>query len=157
LARARRQRAEHHRGAAALAADQLGDGVNLSAEKATMAERRGRRGDLLRRRRSERRKPRPLHDIGAAQELLDHRAHGGGAEHQRLLAAAAVEHAVGEDMAALEVGAELHLVDGDEGQIEIARHGLDGGDPEARVRRLDLLLAGDQRDVSAPTRSTTLL
>ncbi len=31
--------------------------------------------------------------------------------------------------------------------IEIARHRLDGGNPEARVRRLDLLLAGDQRDV----------
>ena len=29
VARARRQRAEHHRGAAALAADQFGDGVNL--------------------------------------------------------------------------------------------------------------------------------
>ena len=90
---------------------------------------------------------RPLHDIGAAQQLLDHRAHGGGAEHQRLLAAAAVEHAVGEDVAAVEVGAELHLVDGDEGEIEIARHGLDGRHPVARVRRLDLLLAGDQRDV----------
>ena len=29
VARARRQRAEHHRGAAALAADQFGDGVDL--------------------------------------------------------------------------------------------------------------------------------
>jgi len=30
--------------------------------------------------------------------------------------------------------------------IEIARHCLDSGDPEARVRRLDLFFAGDQRD-----------
>ncbi len=29
--------------------------------------------------------------------------------------------------------------------VEIARHRLDGGDPEARIRRLDLLLAGDER------------
>ena len=32
------------------------------------------------------------------------------------------------------------------GDVEIARHRLDGRDPEARVRRLDLLLAGDERD-----------
>ena len=31
--------------------------------------------------------------------------------------------------------------------IEVARHGLDGRHPEARIGRLDLLLAGDQRDV----------
>ena len=31
------------------------------------------------------------------------------------------------------------------GDVEVARHRLDGRDPEARVRRLDLLLAGDQR------------
>ena len=54
-----------------------------------------------------------------------------GAEHQRLLASAAVEHAVGEDMAALEIGAELHLVDGEEGDVEIARHRLDGRDPDS--------------------------
>ena len=83
----------------------------------------------------------------AGQKLLHHRPHGGGAQHQGFLARAGVEHAVGEDMAALEIGAELDLVDGEEGDIEIARHGLDGGDPEARIWRLDLLLAGDQRDV----------
>jgi hypothetical protein len=53
-------------------------------------------------------------------------------------------------VAALEIGAELHLVDGDEGDIEIARHRLDRGDPKARVRRLDLLLAGDERNRVRP-------
>ena len=48
-------------------------------------------------------------------------------------------------MAALEIAGELHLVDGDEGRIGLARHRLDGGDPVARLRREDLLLAGDQR------------
>ena len=57
-----------------------------------------------------------------------------------------LQHAVGEDVAALEIGRELDLVDGEEGDVEIARHRLDGGDPVARVRRDDLLLAGDQRD-----------
>ena len=65
----------------------------------------------------------------AGQQPLDHRPHGRGAEHQRLLASAAVEHAVGEDVAALEIGAELDFVDGDEGDIEIARHRLDGRRP----------------------------
>ena len=88
-----------------------------------------------------------LNDVRAGQEPLDHRPDGRGAQHQRLLAAAAVEDAVGEHVAAVEIGAELRLVDGDEGTVEVARHRLDGGDPEARVLRLDLLLAGDQRDV----------
>ena len=134
VARARRQRAEHDRGAAALAADQFGDGVNLvGRERDDRAASRQPR-ELAVAGMDQRRQPRPLHDVGAAQQPLDHRPHGGGAQHQRLLAAAAVEHAVGEDMAALEIGAELHLVDGDEGEVEIARHGLDGGDPVARVR-----------------------
>ena len=83
--------------------------------------------------------------LHAGQQPLDDRPHGGGAEHQRLLAAAPVQHAVGEDMAALEIGGELDFVDGEERDVEIARHRLDGGDPEARIRRLDLLFAGDQR------------
>ena len=69
--------------------------------------------------------------MGAGQELLDHRPHGRGAEHQRLLAPAPVEHAVGEDMAALEIGAELDLVDGKKRDVEVARHGLDGRDPDS--------------------------
>ena len=81
----------------------------------------------------------------ARQQLLHHGPHGGGAQHQRFLARAGIEHAVGEDMAALEIGAELDLVDGEKGDVKIARHRLDGGDPIARIGRLDLLLAGDQR------------
>ena len=56
-----------------------------------------------------------------------------------------MQQAVGEDVAAVEVLAELDLVDGDEAHVEVARHGLDGADPVARLLRLDLLLAGDQR------------
>ena len=81
----------------------------------------------------------------AGQQLLDDAAHRRGAEEQRLLAAAQVEHPVGEDMAALEIAGELHLVDRDEGRVGLARHRLDGGDPVARLRREDLLLAGDER------------
>ena len=75
----------------------------------------------------------------------DDAAHRRGAEEQRLLAAAEVEDAVGEDMAALEVAGELDLVDGEEGGVGLRRHGLDRAHPVARRRRDDLLLAGDQR------------
>ena len=46
--------------------------------------------------------------------------------------AAPVQHAVGEDVAALEIGGELDFVDREESDVEIARHRLDGGDPEPR-------------------------
>ena len=70
------------------------------------------------------------------------------AEDHRLLAAARVQQPIGEDMAALGVGAELRLVERDEG--DVARpSGIDfgGAQEPARVLRHDLLLAGDQRDL----------
>jgi len=48
-------------------------------------------------------------------------------------------------VATLEIGAELNLVDRQERHVEVTRHGFDGRNPEARFRRLDLLLAGNQR------------
>src|SRR5438105_3687656 len=81
----------------------------------------------------------------AGQKALHHWPYRGSAEHQRLLAAAAVEHAIRENMTALEIGAKLHLVNRQERNIELARHRLDGSDPETRVRGLDLLLARDER------------
>ena len=59
-----------------------------------------------------------------------------------------MEQTVGEHVAALAVGGELDLVDGDEVGIEIERHRLDGADIETWAMRLDLLLAGDERDLS---------
>ena len=147
VARARRQRAEHHRGAAALAADQLGDRVDLVGREGDDGGAPRQARDLLFAGEGELRQARAGEHVHAGQQPLDHAAHGGGAEQQRLLAAAPVEHAVGEDVAALEIGGELDLVDGHERHVEVARHRLDRGDPEARIRRLDLLLAGDQRDL----------
>ena len=48
-------------------------------------------------------------------------------------------------MAALQIGGELDLIDRHERHVEIARHRLDGRHPIARLGRLDLLFAGDQR------------
>ena len=142
-----RERAEHHRRAAALAADQLGDGVDLVGREGDDGRAARQAGDLLRAGIGEHRHARPGDDVDAGEELLDDAAHGRGAEEQRLLAAAEVEHAVGEDVAALEVAGELDLVDGEEGGVGLRRHRLDGADAEARRRRDDLLLAGDQRDL----------
>ena len=80
------------------------------------------------------------------KQALDHRPHGLGAEHECFLASAAIEHAVGEDMAAFQIGAELDFIDSKEGDVEIARHRFDSRHPITRMRRLDLLLAGDKRD-----------
>ena len=65
---------------------------------------------------------------------------------KRLFAGAGIKHAIGEDVTALEIGAQLDLIDRQECDIEIARHRFDCANPESWVRRLDLLLAGDQSD-----------
>ena len=59
-----------------------------------------------------------------------------------------MQQAVGEDVAALGVGAELDLVDGEELDLAVERHRLDRADEIARRQRHDLLFAGDQRDVA---------
>ena len=146
VAGARRQRSQHHRGAAMLALDQFGDGVDFVGRK------RDDRGaprlprDLAVAGEFKLRQPRPGDDAGAGQQPLDDRAHGGSAQQQRFVAAAAMQDAIGEDVAALEIGSDLDFIDREKRHVEIARHRLHGGDPEPRLRRLDLFLAGDQRD-----------
>ena len=61
-------------------------------------------------------------------------AHGRRADEQRLLPPALIEQAVGEDVAAVEIGGKLDLVDRHEGKVEVARHRLDRRDPVARSR-----------------------
>jgi hypothetical protein len=56
-----------------------------------------------------------------------------------------VQQPVGEDVPAARIRAELDFVDGQELDLAGQRHGLDGADEIGRVRRDDLLLAGDQR------------
>ncbi len=107
VARARGERAEHHGGAAALAADQLGDGIDLLGGERDHGGAAGQPRDLLLAREGKLRQARPGQDMGARQQPLDHRPHGLGAQHQCLLAAAAIEHAVGEDVAAVEIGGRV--------------------------------------------------
>ena len=77
-------------------------------------------------------------------------------EQQRLGDAARLQDAVGEDVAAVEIGRHLDFVDGDAFDRHVERHGLDRAHPVARLGRHDPLLAGHQRHLlSAPMRSTT--
>ena len=148
IARARAKRAEHHRRAAALASHQLGDGIDVAGREADDGRTARQPRDLLVAGIGELRQARARHQIGAGQELADRIAHGGGPEQKRLAQAPGVKQAIGEDMAALAVGGELNLVDGHEVGLEFERHGLDGADIEARGGRLDLLLAGDERNLA---------
>ena len=137
----------HDGRAAALAADQLGDGVDLFGGEGDDGRAARQAGDLLRTGIGELRQARARDDFDAGQHLAQDAGHGAGAEKQCFLAAAHVENAVGEDVAAFEVAGQLHLVDGDEGGVGVRRHGLDGTDLEARLGRHDLLLARNQRDI----------
>jgi hypothetical protein len=150
VAGAGRERPEHHRRPAALAADQLRDGVDLLRREGD-DRRAGRQArNLLLAGEGELGQPRAGDDVDARHQGLDERAHRRRADEQGFGAAALVEDAVGEDVAAVEVGCELDLVHRHEGQVEVARHGLDGGDPVARVVGLDLLLAGDEGHLLRP-------
>ena len=146
VARARRQRAQYDRGAAALTPNEFGDGVDFVGRERDDRGATRQPRQLLLASVSEPREPRPADDIRPGQQPFDHLPHGPGAEHQSFLATAPMQHAVGEHVSAFEVGAELHFIDRQEGHVEIARHRLDRGYPEPRIGRLDLLFAGDERD-----------
>ena len=139
------ERAQHHRRAAALAADQLGDGVDLVGREGDDGAAAWQPRELLRAGIGKVRQARPGDNRNAAQQALEDAAHGGGTQQQRFLAAAQMQDAIGEDVAALEIAGELHLVDRHEGSVRLARHRLDRADRVFRAGRHDLLLAGDQR------------
>ncbi len=126
VAGARRQRPEHDRGAAMLAPDQLGDRIDLVRRK------RDDRGaprlprDLAVAGELKLRQPRPGDDAGPGQQSLDDRAHGGSTQQQRFVAAAPMQDAIGEDVAALEIGGDLDFIDREKRHVEVARHRLDG-------------------------------
>jgi hypothetical protein len=142
-------------GAAALAADQLGDGVDIVAEKATTGAPGRQAGQLLGAGVGQREKRSRGSGTRRRQQPPDQRAHGGRAQQHGLVRPARVQQAVGEDVAALRVGGQLDLVDRQEIDLAGQRHGLDGADEELRVRRDDLLLAGDQATERVP-RSLTM-
>ncbi len=147
VAGAGREGAEHHRRAAALAADQLGDGVDLLRREGDDGRAAGQARELLLPGEGQFRQARPGGGVDVGDEALHQRQDGGGADEQRLLPAAHVEQPVGEDVAPVHVGAKLDLVDGHEGDVEVPGHRLDGADPVARPVRLYFFLARHERNL----------
>ena len=146
IAGARRQSAENDCRAAALTADPFGNRIDLFDRKGDDGAAARKPRDLSAAGEAQFREPRPRQDRRAGQKLLDPALHGRGADQQGLLASAPVKQAIGEDVAAIEVGGELDFIDGDKAEVEVARHGLDRRDEIACRLRLDFLLAGDERD-----------
>ena len=114
-----RERAHDDGGAALEAAQHLGERVDLLGGEGDDRRARRQARELDAAGIAQRREARPADDLGVGQQLANDRPQRVGAEDQRLLAAAGAEHAVGEDVAALRIDAELRLVDRGEGEIAL--------------------------------------
>ena len=145
VAGARAERPHDDGRAAALAADQLGDAVDLGRREGDDGRAWWQAGDLPRPRIGQGREARPLDEFGIGYQGADPALAGVGAHHHGLAQAAGPEQTVGEDVAALGIGGELDLVHRQKADGAVERHGFDGADEVARRPGDDLLLAGDQR------------
>ena len=140
------ERAQHHRRAAALAADQFGDAVNILGGKSHHRRTAGQAGELFRAGIGKVRKARAGDEPGLGNETLNGAAHGVAAEQHGFFQPAGMQQPVGEDMAALGVGTKLDFVDHQAGHRNVQRHRFHGADIETRIFGDDLFLARDQRD-----------
>ena len=114
VAGARAQRAQDHRGAAAAAAHQLGERVDLLGGERDHRAAPRQAGHLGRLDVGERGEARPADQLRLGHQLADQRPDRVGAEEHGLVAAARVQQPVGEHVAALGIGAQLDLVDREE-------------------------------------------
>ena len=135
VAGARRQRAEHDRRAAALAADQLGDGVDLLGREGDDGRARRQARDLLLAGEGELRQARPRRPRGRPASA-PRRSGRMVAEpmsrvssRPRWLSRRSVK-----TWPRSRSRGELDLVDGDEGEVEVARHRLDGARSSSAAR-----------------------
>ena len=147
IAGARAERAENDGGAAVLAANQLGDRIDLRRGEGDHGRACRQTGDLLLARIGQDRHARAGDHVEARQQAFEQRARRRRAEKQRLQRSAHVEDAVGENVTALQISGELHLINGNEIHDEIERHGLHRRHPVAGIGGDDLFLARDQRDL----------
>ena len=136
---------KHHGGTAVLAANEFCRGIDHVGREGDDGRAAGQARELLLASVEQLRESRARDEGDAWQQLLEYGAHGARTQQHRLVTAAAVDDAVGEDVAALEVSAELHLVDGEEGHLDVGWHRLDGADPVARLDGNDLFLTRHQR------------
>ena len=137
--------AEDDGGAAPLAADQFGNGVNVSGREDGDGAARRQAGNLLLAGVGERRKTGPGNKLDTGDQRLQQGLDGVGSHQHGFVEAAGMQQAVGKNMAAVRIGAHLHLVDAEEGHLAVDRHGFGGAQEILGPGRHDLFLAGDQR------------
>ena len=125
VAGARAERAHHHRRAAALAADQLGDGVDRIGREGDDGAAPGQAGQLLRPVVGELGQALAELDLGLGAQPANERGDGRRAHQHRLGRAPRMEQPVGEHVAAFRVGAKLDFVDGEKFDPAVERHRLD--------------------------------
>ena len=123
----------------------LGDPVDVVGGKGDDGGTPRQAGQLALAAPAQRREPGPLLDFGARQDAPENRAHRRGAQEHGFRLPARVQEAVREHVPAFRVRGQLHLVHGQELDVEIARDGLRGRGVVARTARNDPLLTGDQR------------
>ena len=147
VAGAGREPAHHHGATPATAADHLGDRIDLAgAERDHRAPRR-QSSKLGWTRIGKLREAGPGFDESVRNETLQQRAYRFGPQEHGLHHAAGVQQALGEDVAAIRVGAELYFVHRDELGLAVERHCLHRAGKPPRLRRHDLLLARNEGDV----------
>ncbi len=146
------QRAHHHRRAAALAADQFGDGVDRVGREGDHGAAPGQAGQFLGAVIGQAREALPRLDFSVRAQAANQGAHGRRAQQHGLRAAARMQQPMGEDVAALGIGAQLDLVDRQEFHLAVQRHGLHRADEILRPGRDDLFLARDQGHAARATR-----
>ena len=136
--------AEHHRGAAPLAADQLGQRIDVCGGEGDDGGTWRQARDLSRTTVGEGREPRTALEFGFRNQPADRPPRRLGAHEHGLARAAGMQQAVGEQMAAVGIGAHLDFVDADEGDAARHRHGFDSAEEVAGVGWENLFLAGNQ-------------
>ena len=118
------ERTKHHRRRTALAAYQFGNRIHLIRRKGDDGGPARQAGDLLGTGIFQTAHAGPRDDVDAGQQRFQRGAHGRCAEQHRLVTTPQVQQPVGEDVAAVQVGGKLYLVDGQKSHIGIRRHGL---------------------------------
>ena len=107
------ERPHHHCRAAAQPPQHLGDSINLLGRKGDDDRAFGQARQLGRPGIAQRRKARAGDDLGIGDQRPQHRPERLRTQDHRFLAPARMENAIGEDMAALGIGADLPLIERD--------------------------------------------
>ena len=152
VAGARTERAHDDGRPAALAADELGDGVNRVGGESDDGAARRQAGQLLRAGVAELGQSLAEPDLGVRTEPANQRGDCRCAHQHRLGRPSRMQEPMGEQVAALRIGAKLDLVDREKFDLAVERHRLDRADEIARPERNDLFFAGDQRDLGRAPR-----